>query len=385
MNTTIQFETGISFFCLVVLAIIIVTDTYVGDTRPSGRYLRRMYLAAVAYLVCAIVFYQTNLLEKIPIVNEDPSIMLHFMIAVTCSQWVTYVFVLMDDALSKHLTAGNAVKALFLLAIPLFAAIVLLDDFLGTNVIPLALTLRNVVYSAFILLPLYILVAFIVYVVFVSDTTSRRRDCYAALAFVIPLIVSIHADFILDSYAIVVGGITVGLFVVFFNTQSQMITNDPLTGIGNVPQIKKQYLSMGAEAERTGKHLYFAITDLDDFRLLNEKYGMAEGDRILHTVGDILTQACGLTGAFVGREGGDEFVILDVSDTDDEMRGIIDRVEELSVTESKKHPYEIGISIGMVQVESGTPIGKSISDADEVLAVVKAERKSKKRQAVANA
>lgn len=54
--------------------------------------------------------------------------------------------------------------------------------------------------------------------------------------------------------------------------------------------------------------LTLIMISLDDFRLFNELYGVAEGDIMLRTISDILTQTTGDRGT-VARYGGKEFMI----------------------------------------------------------------------------
>ncbi|HJQ75743.1 MAG TPA: response regulator [Acidimicrobiia bacterium] len=122
----------------------------------------------------------------------------------------------------------------------------------------------------------------------------------------------------------------------------------PLTGLpGN--------FKITAEIENAIKEKReFALVhgDLDNFKAFNDHYGFMRGDEVIRFCGNCLSQAAatlGITGAFVGHIGGDDFVamippemaesfckevierfddgILDLYDTADALRGYIEVID----------------------------------------------------------
>lgn len=88
---------------------------------------------------------------------------------------------------------------------------------------------------------------------------------------------------------------------------------DPLTGIGN--------RRAGIEALDHGPVSVVGICDLDDFKLVNDRYGHAAGDQLLAVVAARLRAVVGNTGV-VARLGGDEFLLIWYEgDRDDLGRG----------------------------------------------------------------
>jgi diguanylate cyclase len=86
---------------------------------------------------------------------------------------------------------------------------------------------------------------------------------------------------------------------------------DALTGLPNRRGIDA-YLA--ADARREAPHV-FAICDIDRFKSYNDRYGHAVGDRVLKTVAASLQET--LADHFVGRWGGEEFIVIariDVAD-----------------------------------------------------------------------
>lgn len=79
---------------------------------------------------------------------------------------------------------------------------------------------------------------------------------------------------------------------------------DALTGLPNRRGIDA-YL---AKACGSGKPAMLAICDIDRFKAYNDHYGHAVGDRVLKTVTHSLRES--LTGHFIGRWGGEEFLLV---------------------------------------------------------------------------
>ena len=66
---------------------------------------------------------------------------------------------------------------------------------------------------------------------------------------------------------------------------------------------------MVAHASRTVSPLAALALDLDHFKHINDRYGHGSGDEVLAAVGSTLKTSC-RESDFVGRAGGEEFLIL---------------------------------------------------------------------------
>jgi len=62
-------------------------------------------------------------------------------------------------------------------------------------------------------------------------------------------------------------------------------------------------------ARRSGEPLSLAIIDLDHFKTINDRYGHAAGDRVLHRFGRLMSVSVRSSDLF-GRLGGEEFAVL---------------------------------------------------------------------------
>ncbi len=88
------------------------------------------------------------------------------------------------------------------------------------------------------------------------------------------------------------------------NVSSEILL-DPLTKV-----ISRRYiLSYVTYLASKNIPFSFAILDIDNFKLINDSYGHMVGDKILTTVANIICEAAS-DNCFVGRYGGDEFIVV---------------------------------------------------------------------------
>lgn len=85
---------------------------------------------------------------------------------------------------------------------------------------------------------------------------------------------------------------------------------DPLTRLPNRRAVEEHLLAMleRANVERTRVSLIYC--DLDGFKRVNDSFGHAHGDALLVRVSDYLRNALTEYDSYVGRVGGDEFVVV---------------------------------------------------------------------------
>lgn len=84
---------------------------------------------------------------------------------------------------------------------------------------------------------------------------------------------------------------------------------DKLTGLANRCALEDQLLIEFRRARRYAHELSLIVVDLDHFKQVNDGYGHLAGDAVLREVGQRLRQKLRDTD-FIGRFGGEEFVVL---------------------------------------------------------------------------
>ena len=147
--------------------------------------------------------------------------------------------------------------------------------------------------------------------------------------------------------------------------QHQILQNqafrDSLTGVYNRRGFFK------AISKKKG---VLAILDLDDFKMINDKYGHAKGDEYLKLFVNILKNNLRQEDV-IGRLGGDEFVILFTDAAIDDIKNWVFKFYNAL----KKEPFEntiISVSSGFAVFDGD--IKKSLSIADKMLYISKKEK-----------
>ncbi|APZ44611.1 hypothetical protein BW247_07965 [Acidihalobacter ferrooxydans] len=84
---------------------------------------------------------------------------------------------------------------------------------------------------------------------------------------------------------------------------------DPLTGLCNRSDMDKQLLREISLANREQRPLSLLVADIDSFKVINDRYGHSNGDRILVCVANSLMKSL-RDSDLVFRYGGEEFVIV---------------------------------------------------------------------------
>lgn len=85
--------------------------------------------------------------------------------------------------------------------------------------------------------------------------------------------------------------------------------HDATTGLANRTLFNDRLDQALVQAERHARSFAIMFIDLDKFKNINDTYGHDIGDKVLHTVGELL-QACVRDEDTVSRIGGDEFLCL---------------------------------------------------------------------------
>lgn len=127
---------------------------------------------------------------------------------------------------------------------------------------------------------------------------------------------------------------------------SERADSDLLTGNLNKKPFE-QAVEKALQEEQYGEAMVLILTDVDDFKHINDSYGHISGDKVLAQYGSILSEV--FREEIVGRIGGDEFAVLvKIPRYERERQYIIKKVEELCrrVEDIKVEDTQVTISIG---------------------------------------
>ena len=127
--------------------------------------------------------------------------------------------------------------------------------------------------------------------------------------------------------------------------------------------------------------MFLMLMDVDDFKIINDKYGHLEGDKALIQIAHILNSAINNThkNYSLARYGGDEFVIVGNIRNKDEVAQLINQIEEEEKKYNKEtnNKYNIKLSIGYaLQNDNHTSVEDLIKEADALMYAKKRKRKN---------
>ncbi len=153
------------------------------------------------------------------------------------------------------------------------------------------------------------------------------------------------------------------------NIKLEEIANyDPLTKLLNRRSMA-QYLNKSFEEAQTDNEIFCVImTDIDDFKKVNDTYGHAVGDRVLISISDLISKNI-RKNDHVCRWGGEEILILLMADIDHAQR-IAERIRKDildSVVESKEGNVQVTVTMGIAEYRENATIRELIDEADQKL------------------
>ncbi len=169
--------------------------------------------------------------------------------------------------------------------------------------------------------------------------------------------------------------------LLYIQQQNEKISVDPLTQINNRFQIM-QHLTNKVLDYNGKKDLYLFMIDVDLFKIINDTYGHVEGDVALVLVAKALKKVGNDDGFFVGRYGGDEFMIIAELKAGESPKQIYDRIQyEIEQTNHReKKKYKLSLSVGFTKyTKSYCDIIAFIAAADKELYKIKKVRKKNMR------
>jgi diguanylate cyclase (GGDEF)-like protein len=161
-------------------------------------------------------------------------------------------------------------------------------------------------------------------------------------------------------------------------TMDRMTKIDALTELYNHKTFHEYLDRLIDESERTGLRLHLAMLDIDNFKKINDEFGHQIGDIVLSKLADGL-RICVSAHDFVSRYGGEEFAIIFVDQSDDEViactEHIRTHVSEMNII--GMDGQAVTISIGLQAYTKDTSKEELFRNADERLYEAKRTGKNK--------
>lgn len=153
-----------------------------------------------------------------------------------------------------------------------------------------------------------------------------------------------------NRYPFILASIALSTLIIYLQLLQNQVQTDYLTDIPNRAMLMRYIES---KMNHENYNLYVFILDINDFKLINDRFGHLEGDRVLKILSNNLKQFSRETGNFVARYAGDEFVI--VADTKknsiDEINELIHQYIKIANDDINDDRYELSVAVGYAKYD----------------------------------
>ncbi|MBO4922170.1 MAG: GGDEF domain-containing protein [Lachnospiraceae bacterium] len=237
-----------------------------------------------------------------------------------------------------------AVSAIILLVLFIAAPHLLLED---------SLSVTPVFDGFMIVTPSIYIVAVIMYALKEikreDDPIERRKHFYIAFFPVMLVAGGLLQMIFMPTLPLFCYAGTIFMLIFHMKTTDDQISTDPLTKLNNRSQLIR-YVAQESNMRIEGRATYVVMMDINDFKKINDNLGHAEGDMALVLFAKALVDTiknCNMP-MFLGRFGGDEFVLIAHPIKKEEIDALIEEIRSNVRKECLKEekPYIISAGIG---------------------------------------
>ena len=344
------FYTEASVICVLILTMILINDKLHGTLQEKQLWFRRAVISFILYFISDACWAAmlSGLFPQIRffavLFNLTNHILLNLM------GYGMFMFITVSEKMTFTHSRRKMLMCFFPMVVSILGMIVayMINPLFWINE---NLELNNIYYPVLFIPPsIYLCAGFAHSVINARHSDIKEQKLQYLLLGSIPLgvmafgMVQVVA---LNAPTFCFGCTIMWLWFYIQNMQT-MVSVDDLTRLNNRRQINR-YMDHFQYNEDT--RIIIMMTDIDRFKMINDTYGHAEGDRALIIVSDALRQACDniRSSAFLGRYGGDEFIIIIRNPEEGEQPEHISETIRKTISQKQEDshlPYDLEISIG---------------------------------------
>jgi diguanylate cyclase (GGDEF)-like protein len=188
----------------------------------------------------------------------------------------------------------------------------------------------------------------------------KKRDFSLFLFFPVPVLIGVVLQVAFYGLEVVGLSLALTMLIVYLHMQSSQANRDYLTMLYN-RGVSEKYLQYLLISKKKHKVIGGIMMDINNFKNANDMYGHDMGDRSLRYFSKLLTESF-KNNWFIGRYGGDEFVLFkEINSIGDVEQDIALFNEHLTSFNTKNIlPFPLSVSIGY------TVLNPTTDDIDEV-------------------
>ena len=271
--------------------------------------------------------------------------------------WLNYVMAV------EQIPNRNSRKVRVLLASPfVLSLIVLIVTYCVDPNLLIDEELKNTkMFDAFmVVIPYIYIIAVIVYTIKKARTEKnpieKKKHIYIGLFPIMVVIGGLLQMVCMPSLPIFCFASTLLMLIFYIKSIDTQISKDPLTNLNNRGQLAR-YVAQGNNLIIDGRATFVVMMDVNDFKQVNDTYGHAEGDAALVIIAQALMHAVKsrTMPLFLGRYGGDEFVMIAHPVKEEELKELIEAVRENITARcvNEKKPYRLTVGVGYDELCGG--------------------------------
>ena len=199
-----------------------------------------------------------------------------------------------------------------------------------------------------------------------EQSHDRKAELLTIALFILPPFIGASAQIALYGISLLWPATAISSLLILLNKESQAILQDPLTGLNNRRNMEKHFAMFEQGQNRA---VTVIMLDLDNFKHINDQYGHSVGDKALQMAADILRSVFIGTSAFLGRLGGDEFIVILPQGRESVANEAVQRIKDAFAVFSKTEqlPFTLSASIGCALSDMHSPgrMERLLKEADE--------------------
>lgn len=390
MSSYFIYYTEASIVCVIIFSIMLFRDITSIDRQEKQIKYDHALVAFMLYFMCDALWAAViaGILPKNHLTVLSTNFGNYALMAAITYTWLLYVMAV------EQVPERNSKRTLFVIRFPFYAATVVL---IATYLVKPSVLLDDelnlqMAYSAFqIAVPCVYIAAVVAYTMKCAaveeNPIERRKHLFVGFFPLTVVAGGLMQILVLPETPIFCFCCAILMIVFYINAMDAKISTDPLTGLNNRGQLL-HYCLQKSNMHREGRLTFVIMFDINDFKLINDTYGHAEGDHALIIVAEALriVSKDRSTPTFLARYGGDEFLLIvhpvDAGEIEPLIGEIRAQIEH--ACRACGAPYTLSIGAGYSQLNGGEDTFQLCAQrADENLYVDKALQKSR-RPAVVN-
>lgn len=338
----------------------------------ENKIFRRMLLSYMAFLLCEVIWAlgYGNIVPMSPFVIGLVKVLSTVFIPIMVYFWFHYAETRFGNPLAhtrkfKWLTAIPLIIMLLIYATSVWTGAVAKVNAEGAVEFGPAIGITGLVDNIYG-------IAVVVHAVIImrkDEEGYKRKDCIAQILFIAICTLGGITDAIVSDTPVMPLAIMLSFNVLFIHLQESKIFNDALTGLNN-RRLADRYIAGAIQETNQDNPLYLYMLDVDNFKTINDQYGHLDGDKALAAVAEGLRKVMSGYHGFVGRWGGDEFVVALHSIDEAGAKGFRDALNaELDVIKARLSlPFDVALSMGMAScTDRSCALSDLVEKADEML------------------